>query len=94
MAIKEHDARRIRRLEGMLEDRRRKLSDHENGHRRLTSEEHELTTRQLQMYGWKIENLRDESDEDKLEKIMESRQMFQEMQNIDYLDFGKTGLSN
>jgi hypothetical protein len=56
-----HD-RRMERLEEMIEERRQRVDDHKSGRRRLSDEEFDLASRQIQNFQRKLESMKSRTD--------------------------------
>jgi hypothetical protein len=58
-AAQDHHDRRMAKLRELIEERRQSVADHDSGHRRLSGEEYERATRQLQIFQRKLVFMQD-----------------------------------
>lgn len=57
--MREHHEARMEKLGRLIEERRRKVEDHESGRRKLKSEEYDLAAKQLKNFNRKLKQLQD-----------------------------------
>ena len=61
-AIKQHHARRVQKLEEMIEERRLAIEEHESGRRRLSDDEYSKKANQHKTFTRKLEQMKAKTD--------------------------------
>lgn len=79
-------------LKDKLGEHQRRLEEHTSGRRRLSGEEHSKVLRQIEVFSETLDKLENEGRKEKMEKVEELRESFNDMHRMDYIDFDKTGI--
>mmetsp|Transcript_24179 Transcript_24179/g.34618 ORF Transcript_24179/g.34618 Transcript_24179/m.34618 type:complete len:82 (-) Transcript_24179:82-327(-) len=80
----------MEKLEEMIQDRKRKLKEHESGHRRLNNDEHELVSRQARNFQRKLTQMKKMDPEDHADMLQHEAASLYQLNSVDYLDFDAT----
>eukprot|EP00546_Thalassionema_frauenfeldii_P020746 CAMPEP_0178896298 /NCGR_PEP_ID=MMETSP0786-20121207/1086_1 /TAXON_ID=186022 /ORGANISM="Thalassionema frauenfeldii, Strain CCMP 1798" /LENGTH=112 /DNA_ID=CAMNT_0020566667 /DNA_START=94 /DNA_END=429 /DNA_ORIENTATION=+ len=79
--------KRMEKLSELISERKQQLTDHESGHRRLSSEEHSRILRQKSNFQKKLEQLQSMTKEEIDEMVKNEVEAIHRMDAMEYLDF-------